>query len=793
MTSAKKNTSQYVDLNNNGKLFPLWVMKNFKKYKLPEILRAENEDPCNITVKQELRKYQTFIAKYIGPGSPYNEILLYHGMGSGKTANSINIMNLLHNYDYNYTFVILIKASLRDDPWMIELKKWLKRSDNESDTDTTRLSMYKNIHFVHYDSPFAGTDFLNIMKKLDTSKPIAFFIDEVHRFIQNVYSNITSNSGKRAQIIYEYIVNMKRENKSTKVICISATPAVNNPFELALLFNMLRPDIFPSSETEFNRIFVSDYAYPILSPDSRNMFQRRILGLVSYYIGATPDLYAKTMLQYVNLPMTQYQYGIYRVFEKIEAKIEEKARKFGKQSTIYRTYTRQASNFVYPSVSNTITGVNRPRPKDFNVEMNVAQKIEQGREHKISKSDKAKSIKAYISKLEEYLRETEQYFRQIHDRDVKTRRTIYDDLKDYTKGFFDTYGESFLQYYQSKGTKSKLFHELYKSSPKMLAIVFTTYAIPGKAMVYSSYVLGEGLEILKLYYRMIGFQDYMSSEPYLGYCEYHGKISKEDKIHVKKLFNSKDNIHGKKCRVILLSPSATEGIQLYNIKQEHILEPYWNEVRIDQVIGRGIRQCSHKDLPISERVVRVYRYRVTKPDKLDNDDKVNVSADEYVEDSAKAKDNLLGSFLLAMKEAAVDCELFAPHNKMVQWYPCFQFPEQTLLKRHIGPAYKKDIVDDMKYNSGTNAPRSRIERIKVSKIKAVYVISYDKASDKASFSEADTYWYYSNTGVVYDFQLHYPVGIVRKIDGIPNKLNKDTYIITDLIKIPTVEDSTNNL
>jgi hypothetical protein len=36
-----------INLEHNGKLFQLWIMKNFKKYILPEIIRNEGEDPCN--------------------------------------------------------------------------------------------------------------------------------------------------------------------------------------------------------------------------------------------------------------------------------------------------------------------------------------------------------------------------------------------------------------------------------------------------------------------------------------------------------------------------------------------------------------------------------------------------------------------------------------------------------------------------------------------------------------------------------------------------------------------------
>ena len=36
-----------INLEQNGRIFPSWIMKNFKKYILPEIIRKEGEDPCN--------------------------------------------------------------------------------------------------------------------------------------------------------------------------------------------------------------------------------------------------------------------------------------------------------------------------------------------------------------------------------------------------------------------------------------------------------------------------------------------------------------------------------------------------------------------------------------------------------------------------------------------------------------------------------------------------------------------------------------------------------------------------
>lgn len=789
---SSRRPDEYISLTVNGRLFPDFLLKNFKKYKLPEILRRENEDPCNAEVKLELRKYQQFMGEYLGPKSPYTSILLYHSLGSGKTANAINLMNILYNYDHNYNFIILIKASLHDDPWMKDLKIWLGRDPSEDNVDNvSKLARFNTLHFVHYDSPFADKEFMNMMKTIDTSKPMAFFVDEAHNFIRNVYSNINSKLGKRAQVIYEYIMREKKENPNTRVVLISGTPGINTPFELALMFNLLRPGIFPTSEADFNRTYITESTYPILNPTKKNMFERRILGLVSYYIGATPDLYARQVLKYVNLPMSDYQYNVYHIFEKLEDEISKRARRFGKQSQLYRTYTRQASNFVFPYVNTNVNGELRPRPGKFKINEKMADSLEKGKLKETDADEKDKEyLKRYLKALDYFISETEKYFIKIDEEDVKKGRTIFDDLEDFREGFETVYKRKFRKYYFSEGPKSILLNEMYKCSPKMTAIAFMSYISPGKVMVYTNYVVMEGIDMMKIYYRLIGFNDFSIAKENMGYCEYHGRIDPKERTRIKNLFNDSDNIYGQRCKVIILSPSATEGIQLLNIRQEHIMEPYWTEVRIQQVVGRGIRQCSHKDLPPDERVVDIYRYKVIKPHDLDPDDTNRITTDEYIEDAAKAKANLIESFLSAMKEAAIDCELFRAHNMMSQSYNCFKFPEETLLGPNVGPAYKEDTKDDVKYDSGLHAKNSKIERIKVIKINAVYITGKDSTGNDI-YSEPDKYWYYQKTGMVYDYETHYPVGQVEFINSLPNKLDKDIYIMSTIINIPNIGEMVN--
>jgi hypothetical protein len=82
-------------------------------------------------------------------------------------------------------------------------------------------------------------------------------------------------------------------------------------------------------------------------------------------------------------------------------------------------------------------------------------------------------------------------------------------------------------------------------------------------------------------------------------------------------------------------------------------------------------------------------------------------------------------------------------------------------------------------DDGSNSKDSYRQKIKVMKIKAV------KKLDEKSYSEVSEYWYYRETGIVYDLEQEFPVGRVDKNDdGNEMKLDSNTYIITTLIDIP---------
>jgi hypothetical protein len=111
-----------------------------------------------------------------------------------------------------------------------------------------------------------------------------------------------------------------------------------------------------------------------------------------------------------------------------------------------------------------------------------------------------------------------------------------------------------------------------------------------------------------------------------------------------------DNRYGKNVKVILITKAAAEGLDFKNIRQIHLLEPWYNMNRIEQIIGRAVRNFSHCDLPFNERNVEIYLH-ATKP--INNEE----PADLYVYRFAEKKAIQIGKVTRLLKGIAVDCIL----------------------------------------------------------------------------------------------------------------------------------------
>jgi hypothetical protein len=157
-----------------------------------------------------------------------------------------------------------------------------------------------------------------------------------------------------------------------------------------------------------------------------------------------------------------------------------------------------------------------------------------------------------------------------------------------------------------------------------------------------------------------------------------------------------DNKRGQLCRVFCITSAGAEGISLKSVRAVHIMEPYWNDVRLRQVKGRAIRIGSHLELDESQRNVVIYTYlsvfspeaqiaisgesrispnirqydRIERKDALvlglpigDRATEYIITTDERLHVISERKKIILNALESVMKAAAVDCELNIKENK----------------------------------------------------------------------------------------------------------------------------------
>lgn len=193
-------------------------------------------------------------------------------------------------------------------------------------------------------------------------------------------------------------------------------------------------------------------------------------------------------------------------------------------------------------------------------------------------------------------------------------------------------------------------------SPKFLKILRKIKKSEGTVFVYSSFKNYGGLKPFIRLLEHHHFKNYaIHGQGLKRFAIWSGDETLPYKEEIKAVFNNKNNEDGSKIKIILASPAAREGVSFLRIEQVHIMEPYWNMSRLMQIMGRAIRFCSHKDLPSDKRLVKVYIYLATHPN-------VGKSIDEKIMKMALQKQYISSVFEKAMKEAAIDCELFYNAN-----------------------------------------------------------------------------------------------------------------------------------
>ena len=284
-----KASSYYM---NNREIFVNFMSSLFGPYK-EELRKEAGKASCTQSddTKFSPMPHQKIVRDYINLYTPYRGLLLYHGLGSGKTCSSVAIAEGIKT---DKQIIVMTPASLRMN-YIEELKKcgddiyrknqfWEFISTGENPELVEPLSHVLSLS-VEYIKKHGGAWMVDITKpanfeklssvqktNLDeqlnemirykykfinynglreshlaaltnnfTKNPFdnaVVVIDEAHNFVSRIVSKI-GKSDTISGRLYEYLMNAQ----NTKIVMLTGTPIINYPNEIGIMFNILRGKI----------------------------------------------------------------------------------------------------------------------------------------------------------------------------------------------------------------------------------------------------------------------------------------------------------------------------------------------------------------------------------------------------------------------------------------------------------------------------------------------------------------------------------------------------------------------
>jgi hypothetical protein len=499
------------------------------------------------------------------------------------------------------------------------------------------------------------------------------------------------------------------KTEGTKFILLSATPMKDNENELIDILNILlhndkRMDLYPIDK---NKLFIKSANEDEIdiNEDYLRLLSR---GYISYVRGENPKIFPEIIdinpdnikseepkiyipkpiyneagikinekdlikhLELVRCPMSEYQYGFYReVIMKLYKNIGQTS---DNERSPTDVFSRMASNIIFPnSTKSNILFGNKGFDETF-------QKVKLATV-KLGNKVKSRQIIQYkyisndgflnINEIGKYSKKLETYLNIVFNSNNKNP-TIYDNGIIFTYSNFEKTGallialaleeNGYQRYRSSKATDN--INLLYVDPKKQPIKRCMCGRLENDTSVHGKSDTDILHKFKQAYYCILSSQtsDYI-----------------EDEL---KAVKNENNKYGEKIKVILGTSIASESLNFLYVRSVHIFDPWHNNTRQYQVVGRGMRTCSHKSLDISERNITVYNYcsspteyikgKLPKPEKtsygnlgiLKYKDLLTETADEKVYRRIERKDIIVKRIERILKVISNDCKL----NKELNLY-----------------------------------------------------------------------------------------------------------------------------
>jgi hypothetical protein len=675
----------------------------------------------------ELSSHQLFVKNFLSLNTPYNSLLLYHGLGTGKTCSAIGIAEEMRSYmkQVGVTHKILIIASpnvqnnfrtqffdetkLKQENGLWSLNTCIGDAllreinpTNLTDIPKEKVISQMNAILNNYYSFMGYTEFANFIER-HTNVPEDSGLDPLKiriKKIQKVFNNrlviidevhnIRNTDDNKNKRIAMLLMEVAKHSDGLRLLLLSATPMYNNYKEIIWLVNLMnandkRPTIKEDQVFDKEGNFIpSQNINGELIEGGRELLERKLIGYVSYVRGENPYTFPYRIYPVDFAPEHTIASSNYPKKQMNEKEITEPLKHIPVYASEIGEYQQKGYDFIMNNLRNRSsqmynkTGklITLPNFENLDAFGYTLLQIPLEALNIVYPNQKLDSILGQETQTMDENLNNEIIDNMIGKQglaNIMTYKTVtvpnslrYD--FEYSPGVIENYG--------------RIFHRehINKYSNKISTICDCIRKSTGVVMVYSQYIDG-GIVPIALALEEMGFTRY-GAEPYtkplfktppteaidslslLPRSQTTGSQFRQAKYVIlsgDKHFspnNSKDikyisrpeNKNGELVKVILISKAASEGLDFKNIRQCHILEPWYNMNRVEQIIGRSVRNLSHCQLPFEDRNVELYLH-TTLPR---NDEE---PADLYVYRLAERKAFQIGNVTRVLKQNAVDCLL----------------------------------------------------------------------------------------------------------------------------------------
>lgn len=621
-------------------------------------INLSNDEICKSS-DMSLGPQQKFMGQLMGPNTDFNNTLIFHGLGSGKSCTSIVIAEALKNAT-NERVIFAVPAPLVDQYYeeisgemrngkffscpsfclvknggktdrdfyisqqnnamlLAKMRALRREEDKLAEIEETGTSSEeKKFRDQQNKVNIERKKYNDYQKKLRDTIRRTFDIVSHQTFIQSIYrtDKKTGNMSRGERLkedsalfnknglliideiqrlvsadgtFYKKLYNCIKYyfHPKLKLALMSATPVYDNPYELALTVNLLRPRIpFPLTATDFYKNFIGiredddscsqiQEGVGFLSENScvinKDLLSYICSGYISYFKGGNPNAYP-----YKRIITMEHAFSQQHKQEYIEALKSDvsKDKNFENGQNQANAYENLLLGNITTDSEEVVSGMYVTTQQYCNIAL-----PKHGTEINKTSEDKKRSLSLFKERIN------------------SQRFTSITDTIEYVKQF----------------------------STKFANIIELSLNTPGPVFIFSNW-LTYGVEPLSIILEACGLGKFGSDKTdKLKYFIWSSETKAKDKDgtlinRARNTFNSLQNADGSLLKIILGTRSVMEGVSFKNVKQVHITDPWWNESRIEQILARASRYCSHSNLPTEEQYVDIYRhYSVLPSDGSDPD------------------------------------------------------------------------------------------------------------------------------------------------------------------------------